>query len=424
MKNQHKVLVQTLFATLFCIMVSANQVYAEPMAQSLRTDAVLISDMKQDAIYITRDLNNNGNARDIGESAVYFDGNNLSGLATPSKSVFSIFQSHTGHVYIGDGGSDQVYRLSDNNADGDAQDANEAKVWFSEANVGGYTLPTPNSIYEAKDNALYIVNAGTKKRPTDAVYRTVDLNSDGDANDGGEASVWLNLSTLASSTAGVGIPENKSSAFDITFVGDTAYIADLMGGETDTIFKARDNNNNGYIDANELSVFIDDNNLFDVPVATGLVSDESGALYTLESASSKDQSLYRLSDTNGNGVIDSSLEISKIWNESSVADLGVELGSAFGFAIGPDGEMILVSAGADSKDNVFRLVDLNGDSDFMDEGEMQLWNIGNGKDKFVDFARTAEYIKITAPVPLPPAFVLFGSSLGAFLFARKRKYLG
>lgn len=424
MKIQYKSVAQVLFTVPLGLLLAVNQVTAEPMAQTLRTDAVLISDMTRDAIYITRDFNNNGNAQDSGETAIYFDGNNLSGLTDPSKSVFSIFQSHTGHIYIGDGGSDSVYRLSDNNADGDAQDANEANVWFSEANAGGLTLPTPNSIYEAKDNALYIVNAGTRSRPADAVYRTVDLNADGDANDVGEATVWLDLSTLASKTLGDGVPDNKSSAFDITFVNDTAYIADLLGGETDTIFKARDNNNNGFIDADELTVFIDDSNSFDVPVATGLVSDESGGLYTLESASSKDQSLYRLSDVNGNGQIDDDSEVLKVWSESTVAELGVKFGNAFGLAVGPDGEMVLVSAGSDSKDNIFKLIDLNGDLDFMDEGEVVLWAKGNGSNKFVDFARTAEYVQVVAPVPVPSAFILFASSLGAFLFSRKRAVTG
>lgn len=424
MKNHLKIFLHALLSTPLCFSLVTHQASAEPMEYALRTDAILISDMTQDAVYITQDLNHNNNAQDPGEASIYFDANNLSGLIDPTKSVFSIFQSQTGHVYIADGGSDSVYRLSDNNADGDAQDINEANIWFSEANEGGLTLPTPNSIYEADDNALYIVNAGTGSRPNDAIYRTVDLNADGDANDIGEASVWLDLSTLASETLGAGIPDNKSSAFDITFIGNVAYIADLVGGEADTIFRASDTNNNGYIDANELTIFIDDNNAFNVPVATGLVSDDFGALYTLESASSKDQSLYRLFDINNNGIIDGPLETLEIWNESSMSSLGVELGHAFGLAMGPEGEITFVSAGADNKDNILRLIDLNGDLDFMDAGETLLWNTGNGAHQFVDFARTAEYIKITAPVPAsvpePPILFFFISSLAGYLLRQKR----
>ncbi|MCK5905841.1 MAG: hypothetical protein KAG86_11180, partial [Gammaproteobacteria bacterium] len=222
------------------------------LATLSENEGILISDMKRDAIYLTQDLNNNGTASDAGESTIYFDGDNLSGLADPTKSVFSIFHSPTGYTYIGDGGSDSVYRLADKNTDGDVQDAGEANIWFSQDNHSGFTLPTPNSVYEASDGALYIVNAGTKSQPDDAVYRTIDLNNDGDANDEGEAAVWLNLATLASAKLGGGVPDNKSSAFDITFVGDTAFIADLMGKEADTVFRAQDINGNGIIDEDEL----------------------------------------------------------------------------------------------------------------------------------------------------------------------------
>jgi len=409
----------THLAVLLSGTVVCGSVLAGPMAQHLRTDAILISDMSLDGVYITRDLNANGNANDAGEATVYFDASNLSGLLTPSNSVFSLFQSHTGHVYIGDGGSDSVYRLSDWNADGDAQDAGEARVWFSEANAGGYTLPTPNSVYEAQDGALYVVNAGTRSRPTDAIYRTSDLNNDGDANDLGEAAIWLDLSTLASATVGGAVADNKSSAFDVTFIGDTAYVADLMGGETDTIFMARDEDGSGSIDADELNVFIDDDNLFGVSVATGLVSDEAGSLYTLESGSSKDQSIFRLNDLNGNGVIDDASEVQEIWNEFLIDALGVELGSAFSMAVGPDGELTIVSAGSDIKDNVFRLLDLNGDGDFFDAGETTLWASGNGRDVFADFARTAEYINVVAPVPLPAPLLLFISGLGLLMTRMK-----
>ena len=371
-------------------------------------DGILVSDMKLDTIYLTRDLNGNGTASDAGESIIYFNGDNQSGLVEPSKSIFSIHQSNTGYIYLGDGGSDSVYRLADRNADGDAQDLGEANIWFSSANANSYSLPTPNSIFEANDNALYIVNAGTRSQPADAVYRTVDLNNDGDANDSGESSIWLDLSTLASTQLGGDIPENKSSAFDITFVGDTAYIADLMGGETNTIFRAQDNNSNGIIDTDELTVFIDGNNEYDVPVATGLISDHAGALYTLESSSRQEQTLFRLTDINSDGTINDVSEVLEIWNESLVTDLGVELGSAFGMALGPEGEILITSAGRDNKDNLFRLLDLNGDNEF------------------VDFARTSEYINISTPlaitaVPLPPALLLFGSSMGLLLLRRTKE---
>ncbi|MEM7468158.1 MAG: hypothetical protein AAF387_14885 [Pseudomonadota bacterium] len=397
-----------------------HTIWAGPMPLDLRTDGLLVADLTRDAVYYTRDLNADGVATGAGEVSIYFDENNASGLASPTNSVFSVFQSETGHIYIGDGTSDSVYRLSDFNADGDAQDAGEARVWFSEANMGGFTLPTPNSVYEGPDNALYIVNAGVSSRPTDAVYRTIDLNNDGDANDAGEASVWLDLSNLASAVLGGGVPINRSSAFDITFIGDTAYIADTVGGEPDTVFRAHDANFNGQIDAGELNVFIDDNNLFGVPVATGLVSNQQDSLFILESSSSADQTLYRLQDEDASGAIDDVGEAVEVWNEAQVGALGVQLGSAFSLAIGPNGEISVVSGGADLSDNVFRLVDQNGDGDFLDAGETLLWAAGNGSGVFADFARTAEYISVVAPVPLPAPALLLCTGLACLCRSLRR----
>ncbi len=77
-----------------------------------------------------------------------------------------------------------------------------------------------------------------------------------------------------------------------------------------------------------------------------------------------------------------------------VTALGVEPGRSFGLDLEPDSEMLITSAGRDNKDNLFRLIDLNEDNDFLDLGETVLWATGNGSEEFVDFARTAEYIQI------------------------------
>lgn len=73
-------------------------------------------------------------------------------------------------------------------------------------------MPTPNGIGQGADGAIYIVNAGVSSRPTDAIYRTEDLNGDGNANDEGEAAVFVNLSAL--------VP--TSSPYDLSFIGDRA----------------------------------------------------------------------------------------------------------------------------------------------------------------------------------------------------------
>jgi len=374
-----------LGASMFALALSITPLTLNANPSGPLGGGILVGDLSLDKVLITRDLDGNGDVESAGEVSSYFDETNLSGLPQPTRGVFSLHQGRSGYQYVGDGNTDTVYRLDDANHDGDANDANEATVWFSDSdNAAGLTLPTPNGIFEASDGAVYIVNAGVSSRPTDGVYRTEDLNGDGDANDEGEATLWLDLGVLAASLTGT--DPNRSSAFDIAFIGKTAYIADTMGGEADVIFRARDRNNNGVIDAGELSVFIDENNIFGAPVATGLTV-LGKALYVSESSRSAHQRIFRLRDNNKSGTIDDALEAVEVWNESQVpAD--VELGSSFGLTMTSAGELYLTSAGSDMSDNVFRLIDLDADGRYLSEGETIVWRSGQGPGEAVEFARS------------------------------------
>jgi hypothetical protein len=107
---------------------------------------VLFGDQDDDKIHLLNDLNGDGDTADLGEQLTFFDASNASGLPNPTNNIFNIHQGKRGEVYAGDGDTDAVYRLIDRNRDGDVNDAGEAKVWFSAANAAGFTLPTPNGI--------------------------------------------------------------------------------------------------------------------------------------------------------------------------------------------------------------------------------------------------------------------------------------
>ena len=178
---------------------------------------ILLGDQRADALFLLVDENRDGDALDPGERLVFFDETNASGLATPTNNIFTVEQTSDKSVYVGDGSADAVFRLNDLNRDGDANDAGEALIWFDANNAEGLALVTPNGIAEGSDGAIYITNAGTRPSPTDAVYRTQDLNGDGDANDAGESSVWLDLQTIEladGSTLG-----SAAVPFDIVFDG-------------------------------------------------------------------------------------------------------------------------------------------------------------------------------------------------------------
>ncbi|MEM9948060.1 MAG: hypothetical protein AAF810_18640, partial [Cyanobacteria bacterium P01_D01_bin.36] len=294
----------------------------------------------------------------------------------PTGNVFTIFQSASGAVFYGDGNTDSVYRLRDRNRDGDALDADEANIWFSPTNA----LPTPNGIAEGSDGAIYIVNAGTGSSPADVVYRTQDLNGDGDAQDSGESSIWLDLKTLNPS----------SSAFDIEFIGNVAYISDLVGGDDDVIYRVEDLDGSGTIEASEATVFIQDGNEFGVPLDFGIAVDDEN-VYTWESLDfDGPQSIYRLRDRTGSNTIDQVNEAFEVWNTDALP-AGFESFSGFSIAVGPNREIVATSNGGDSENNLFRLVDSNGDGDYFDAGETITYLAQSVTGEIPERARAVEY---------------------------------
>ncbi|MEM7121994.1 MAG: hypothetical protein AAF563_11995 [Pseudomonadota bacterium] len=337
--------------------VIVPEVSLTPAYQPL--EGVLLGDQRADVVWHLRDLNGDGDASDEGETIVFFDETNASGLPDPTGNIFNVHQASDGTVYVGDGNTDSVYALNDLNGDGDANDAGEASVWFSAENAGGLPFVTPNGIAEGPDGAIYLVNPGVVAGPfDDAVYRTVDLNNDGDANDLGEATVWLDLKTLNAS----------SSAFDISFAGDVAFISDTNGGDPDTIYRAEDTNGNGTIDPGEAKVFIDEDNPFGAPVAFTHAVQGDSVLTWQFLPSGGISSVYRLTDLNGSGDIDQAAEAQEVWNSSLLPE-GFDVFVGFSIAASENGDVAITSNGGPNQRNVIRLTDLNGDGDFFDFGE-------------------------------------------------------
>ena len=339
--------------------VLAPELSLTPAYQPL--EGLLLGDQTADRIFHLRDLNGDGDAADEGERISFFDASNQSGLAAPAANIFAIHQASDGTVYAGDGDTDTVYALKDLNNDGDANDVGEARIWFSAANADGHPLVTPNGVATGPDGAVYVVNAGVIAGPVDdVIYRTEDLNHDGDANDAGEAKVWLDLQTLNA----------KSSAFDLSFAGDVAYVTDTNGADPDTVYRIQDLDHDGVIEAGEAKVFIADGNPFGVPVDFAhAVQDGSVLTWELTAGAGGVSHVYRLTDRNGSGDIDQASEVQEVWN-SGLMPAGFENSVGFAIAASANGDIAVTSNGtAANQKNVMRLTDLNGDGDYLDTGE-------------------------------------------------------
>ncbi len=364
---------------------------------SASTFQVLFSDQTTDQVLYAADLNGDGDANDVGETRVFFDEHNASGLVAPTNNVYQLAQSQGGDVYIGDGATDTVYRLRDLNGNDNAQDAGEASVWFSADNADGLTLNTANGVAVGSDGAVYVVEADTLGNPSgDFVYRTQDLNGDGDANDAGESSVWLDLTALDAS----------SSPFEITFDGEAAFITDTAGGNP-RIYRAEDRDGNGVVEATEVVEFVAQG---DAPFALAL-SATGGDLFAQDLFT---DGLIRYTDLNQNGQIDVATEAFSVWDSVGFAN-----GAIFDFAI--DGDHGLVPSNEfNGDDQIFALYDLNGDGDFLDTGETVSFLSFSEQGEYPRRPRSVAFYNSPAAVPLPATGVLlFGALAG--LGARRRR---
>lgn len=375
----------------------------------------LVADQGRDEIILATDLNGDGDTNDAGEVATFFSGANASGLVAPTGNVFTMTQAASGDVYIGDGGTDSVYRLRDRNNDGTAQGVGEAQVWLSgSGNASGISLQTPNGIAEGPDGAIYVVEADTSGRPLgDWVYRTVDGNGDGDVNDAGEVTRWLDLKAV----------NPTASAFEIRFEGDTAYVIDSVGAAPNVIYSMNDSDGNGAIGSDEVQVFASADNaygaVFDFAMDVGL-----GSVWTWQWLPEAGlSSVFRLTDLDGSGVIDAASEVVEVWS-SALLELGYNAFAGFSLAVNDlTGEIIITSNDSDAGgDWVVRLFDLDGDGAFLGEGESSIVLSRLDQGISPDRPRSvAFYSAPVAPVPLPASLPLLMAGLAGLALLRRAR---
>jgi hypothetical protein len=339
---------------------------AQPASPDSRTGGILAADLALDAIFLVRDADGDG----IADSAtVFFGEGNADGLALPTRSVFGIFQAADRTVYFSDGDTDTVYAIRDNNGDGDAMDVGEARVWFRSGlfNNLNWVMETPNGI-TGHDGAIYIANAGVGSAQDDAIYRTVDLDGIDGANGVNEATLWFNASA--------NIP--SANPFDLCFIGDNAYFADLRGSADDVIFELRDADNNGIVEPEDFNIFVTEGD-------QGIVCDfscvtDGVSLFTHNLSGV--QSIFSMRDLNNSNTIDAANEADEIWNESLLPS-GSVLQNSFAIAHGPISPvrmMAISSHGSAAQDAIYLLRDLDTSGDFLQAEETTAFITGVSED--------------------------------------------
>jgi len=138
-----------------------------------------------DTVLALRDRNLDGDANDDGEASVFYN-NSSAGprLATPN----TLLALSDGSFVVADDGSRarRVVRLIDVNGDGDALDEGEAATVFDAENLGGMAIEDPESLAEGPDGVLFVGDSTAR-----SVFALRDLDGNGDYQGAAESRVFF-----------------------------------------------------------------------------------------------------------------------------------------------------------------------------------------------------------------------------------------
>ncbi len=269
-----------------------------PVVPYPRTFDLLVVDSTNDCVWRLADVNQDGDTNDPGE-VVSFYSDTLGGL--PLTTPTCVVAAPDGTVYVGDSNLDVVLALNDRNGDGDANDPAEQRVFFDSAtNASGVTMASVMGITVDAIGRLFLAVSNSGTTGTDLILLLHDADGDGDAGEAGEARSYCTIPGGSGAT-GNSVPTKVVVGPDTNvYYTDIASTGSLVKG----VYRASDLNQNGHCnDAGEVTLFWS-------PPATaspfyfGLAVDWQGWFYVTDN--SANEQVWRARDTDGNGAIDAS----------------------------------------------------------------------------------------------------------------------
>jgi len=252
--------------------------------------------------------------------------------------------------------NDLVLRLEDINGDGDVVDAGEIVEWADTRAGGGYGNTSPDALdYDPITGGFFVTddNWSNGAQPGAGIHYYSDVNADGDANDAGEFTQFVDALTAITITGTTGQVGIDLGDFEAIMYDTTNGFVVSFAQQDCMLYAFQDLNGDGdAMDAGEAWNFC--NLVDDVPGLELNADVASGALPNAGCPSSSGVGMY------------STLEVLE-----------------FASGAGPNGEdvyWIMSTASSASCNNaggrLFRGIDYNGDLDLNDAGEVVLFYDG------------------------------------------------
>lgn len=253
--------------------------------------ALYVSSLNNDTIVRLEDIDGDGTAHGAGEAVVVFDNSNASGIVLWVANNLTFGPNGNlwlAHANAGNGGTDEIYLLSDGNNDGDYNDAGEARPYYTPTGVPSVGDSLPADLHWGVDGALYYLDSGSTGVVTKGIYRLEDLDMNGTIDPVTEVTPFF-LPT---------IPAGGSNqffwGFDQTADG-TFYMADTLN---ELVYAFNDANDDKTIDPSEVSVIWNAAGSSNIWLVQ---ADDTGKIYCTEDQAP--DRILALKDDDGNGTI-------------------------------------------------------------------------------------------------------------------------
>ncbi len=219
------------------------------LASSASAQAVDLywADSAQDGFHIFRDLNGDGDYKDLPDEVAYFWTDPLFGANNDfsPRDIQVRDEAGTGVAYSVDTVTDVVYRYVDANADGEIQPG-EQTVFYTMGSAG------PDGIEFGDDGAVWFCSDSGIA----GITRLVDLNGDGDADDAGESNLIVDANSVVSVSHDLGTGTIDAGQFDRLANAGNGVVG-YCTGDDEAAYRFEDLNGDGDVtDPGEAVLFL------------------------------------------------------------------------------------------------------------------------------------------------------------------------
>jgi len=216
---------------IYSFTTTAGTVLERPAGLAIDADGtILLSEYIADGIHRLVDLTADGDANDAGEQLPYFASGGGATLDFAESIAFAppaVPLGPTPTLYVNAGSvTDIVYRFHDGDGDGAIDGATEATPFWDSSQADGIVPVTLFRIAVGAGGALFCAEAGsTASGVADRVVVLRDIDGDGDANETGEARVWVDGSNAA------GIVFGQVMGIAVEVLPTTTPVQELVRGD-------------------------------------------------------------------------------------------------------------------------------------------------------------------------------------------------